>query len=59
MNHGACVDAVQERACVDLPDRNESIETAGSKKGATEIKSHRSYGILVEGAFVSFLILEH
>ena len=59
MNGGACVDTVQERACVHLPDRYKSIETTGSEKVAAGIKSYRSYGTLVEGAFIPLLILEY
>lgn len=59
MNGGACIDTVQDRAGIHLPDRNKSIETTGSEKAATGIKSHGSDGALVEGAFIPTLIPEH
>jgi hypothetical protein len=59
MNRSACIDVMQERACVYLPNRNKSIETTGSEKAATGIESHRSYGTLVEETFIPFLIPEY
>ena len=59
MNWGACVDSVQNRTCVYLPDGHKSIKTTGSKKVAAGIECHRGYGTLVEGAFIPLLIPEY
>ena len=59
MNRSARIDVVQNRACVNLPNRNESVKTTGGEKAAKGIESHGSYDTLVEGSFIPFLVPEY